>query len=200
MGIWGALASKTVACRADPPSPWGRPNPFGHITSIAVLASLSKHLFENRLQPRLRFLAETFRRTLNAIPYATASKRFITKRLVTRVLALAVAYSLAMPVYSAPIYCRGKVNNTYIDATGTITIYGTWRADYTQLCNTKVVYIGIDPTTCFTWFSIALASQTKGLDVIASYDHASAPACNTLPTYGFTPAPRYFMLVTANVP
>lgn len=127
-------------------------------------------------------------------------KQLLAQRRLTQVLALVVAYTLAVPANSAQLWCRGKVTNTYLDLSGTLIVSGTWRADYTQLCNIKVVLNGIDPTTCLTWFSIAIASQTKGLDVQASYSDPSALACNTLPTYRSTPPPIYFMLFAAGVP
>jgi hypothetical protein len=130
----------------------------------------------------------------------TALKYCVTRHLLTNACALVLALILAMPAQSAPLWCRGKITNTYVDSSGTLIVSGTWRADYTQLCNIKAVLNGIDPTTCLTWFSIAIASQSKGLDAQAYYTDPAALACNTLPTYRNTPLPSYFMLFSAGVP
>lgn len=128
-----------------------------------------------------------------------AVERSRNRPLFKHVIALAVALTVVFPTYGAQLWCRGKITNSYVDSSGTLIVAGTWRADYTQLCNIKTVLNGVDPITCLTWFSIAIASQTKGLDVQAYYTDPAALACNTLPTYRFTPLPTYFMLFSAGV-
>ena len=189
------------AGRAEPGSPRVRLNSFKHQASIAFLASAAKRLFNNRLSPRFTYLLDSLQYRLIAVRREFNPKQFLAQRRLTQVLALVAAnIMLAVPANSAQLWCRGRVTNTYVDSSGTLIVSGTWRADYTQLRNIKVVLNGIDPTTCLTWFSIAIASQTKGLDVQASYIDPSALACNTLSTYHSTPPPIYFMLFAAGVP
>lgn len=195
-----SLTSAMGAGRAEPGSPRVRLNSFKLQASIAFLASAAKHLFNHRLSPRFTNLLDSFRYHLIAARREFTPKQFLAQRRLTQVLAPVVAYTLALPANSAQLWCRGRVTNTYVDSSGTLIVSGTWRADYTQLRNIKVVLNGIDPTTCLTWFSIAIASQTKGLDVQASYIDPSALACNTLSTYHSTPPPIYFMLFAAGVP
>ena len=195
-----SLTSAMGAGRAEQGSPRVRLNSFKHQASIAFLASAARHLSNHRLSPRFTYLLDSLQYRLIAGRREFTPKQFLAPRRLTQVLALVVAYAWAVPANSAQLWCRGKVTNTYVDSLGTLIVSGTWRADYSQLCNIKVVLNGIDPTTCLTWFSIAIASQTKGLDVQAHYNDPSALACNTLPTYRFTPPPIYFMLFTAGVP
>ena len=64
-----------------------------------------------------------------------AKKYCVTFHLFRHAFALALALIIALPAQSAQLWCRGKITNTYVDSSGTLIISGTWRADYTQLCN-----------------------------------------------------------------
>ena len=134
-----SLTSVMGAGRAEPGSPRVRLNSFKHQASIAFLASAAKHLSNHRLSLRFTNVLDSLRYRLIAVRREFTPKQFLAQRRLTQVLALVVAYTLAVAANSAQIWCQGKVRNTYVETSGILVINGTWRADFTQLCNTKVV-------------------------------------------------------------
>ena len=104
------------------------------------------------------------------------------------VLAMLFAASIA----SAATYCSGTVSEYYIDSSGRLVIFSTWRADWTALCSTQGNWNGIAAETCFSWAAIVNSAKVhnKSLGVYYSGD----AVCNTLPTYENSPAPFYVRL------
>ncbi len=113
-----------------------------------------------------------------------------------KLAACTLALCLLVPPFAAAaqIWCQGKISNTYVDSTGTLTIQAAWRGDYTALCNVRTNWKGIDATTCMTWLGIALMATSKQQTVNVSYNDPAVPACNTLATYVNAPPPIYLML------
>jgi hypothetical protein len=92
---------------------------------------------------------------------------------------------------AAPIYCSGTITNLYVDSAGNLILAGTWRNDYTMICQLHQTWNGIKPETCTFWYALLAASKTHTKNVLISYD--TTYTCATLPTYEGTPAPTYVM-------
>lgn len=94
---------------------------------------------------------------------------------------------------NAAAWCTGKVTNAYTDIAGTFTIKGTWRNDYTAICNVRTAISSVDPLSCRTWVSTILTAMSKASDVVFMYTDPITN-CATIPTYANAPAPNYVML------
>ena len=87
------------------------------------------------------------------------------------------------------LYCSGKVDDIYIDASGDVVIKGAWRNNWTKICNLK----NADVVTCSMWTSLLTNAVKDNLKVNVSYTDG-AGSCSGLATYGATPTPRYVMM------
>jgi hypothetical protein len=112
--------------------------------------------------------------------------RFISGMAVT-ILALAPLTA------RAEAYCTAIVTQAYTDASGHVTIYAPWRNDWTTLCNLNSPWKGVEPATCFGWFSVVNTAIVNGKSIKLFYADAQTN-CATMPTYGYAPAPGYVML------
>lgn len=108
-------------------------------------------------------------------------------------LGLLVLCGLAWQPASAVIFCEGTVRSYYVADTSAVLILGSWAPNWTQVCNVKVVWKGIEPELCKTWFSAILAAYHGKTNFAVRYDDPALTDCATLPHYGNTPAPEYIM-------
>ena len=108
-------------------------------------------------------------------------------------LSLLVLCSLTWQPASAIVFCEGTVKSFYVADTSAVLIHGSWMTDWTQVCNVKVAWKGIDPELCKTWFSAILAAYHGKTTFMVRYDDPSVTDCAALPTDGNTPAPEYVM-------
>lgn len=97
---------------------------------------------------------------------------------------------LSLPTLAGELYCNGKVENVYVEPNGNVIIKGAWREHWTRICNTKED----DTVTCSLWASYAATAVKDNLDVTVRYVVSDGSTCATLPTYGASPKPNYFML------
>lgn len=91
---------------------------------------------------------------------------------------------------AAPLYCNGKIENTYIEKNGNVHIKGAWRGHWTRICNTKQS----DTVTCSLWTSYVVAAVKNNLDVTVNYQVNDGSTCATINTYANAPEPNYIML------
>lgn len=108
-------------------------------------------------------------------------------------LGVAVSLLSAQPV-SAATFCSGTVDRIYVMANGTVNILGSWRGDYTQVCNVSAAWNGISPDICTIWLAQLEAANTMNKEVILRYEGVE---CATLPTYSTAPGPTYVMSVAS---
>lgn len=93
------------------------------------------------------------------------------------------------------LYCRGTIKNLYVDNSNMLIVHGSWRADYTKLCNTAGDD-NVNAQTCALWASILMKSVTDNKEVIVKYPNVDGSAsCNNLLTFHNSPSPYYVMLV-----
>lgn len=88
----------------------------------------------------------------------------------------------------ANIWCDGHILRTYIDHKGNLYVYGSWRKNYTRLCNLKD-----DAIQCHMWASYAAIAVKDKLRVVVMYA-GNSYTCSSLPTYLSSPRPVYLML------
>jgi len=95
---------------------------------------------------------------------------------------------------SANIWCVGSITNFYITAGGSVQIRGSWRNEYTEVCNfNEDSYI--TPVVCSLWVSIINSSVANNKSVRLMYDdNNGAINCESIPTYSKAPIPQYVML------
>lgn len=97
----------------------------------------------------------------------------------------------------APLDCAGTVTNLYVAADGTVLVIGSWRGDYTRMCNmdqplqvtTSSPPVMISAITCASWMALLSKAVTNRSTVHVYY--LDAQACNALPTYWTAPVPYY---------
>lgn len=93
---------------------------------------------------------------------------------------------------SAAIWCSGKLAGVFINSTGDVVIKGSWRNEWTRICN-----LNEGPTTavtCSLWASYAASAQQNNLSVTLRYDTGAA-TCSEIPSYNGAPTPVYFMML-----
>jgi hypothetical protein len=107
-------------------------------------------------------------------------------------LGLVVALTNAPPCFAATIYCSGTLDAVYVTNDGQFVLRGTWRNDYTMICNLRQTWTGVAPETCAFWYAMMVTSKTNAKAVTLYYPNSSY-TCATLPTYESAPAPGYVM-------
>lgn len=93
--------------------------------------------------------------------------------------------------FSSSIWCYGNVERVYVDHSGGLIIFSTWRNEYTQLCSMNSVWKGITQEVCKSWLSMAMTARVSQIPVRTMYTSSS---CESMPAYGNALAPSYFML------
>jgi hypothetical protein len=96
--------------------------------------------------------------------------------------------------HAGPLYCKGKIENTYIEKNGNVHIRGTWRNHWTKICNTN----DPDTVTCSLWASYVVSAVKGNLDVTVNYQVSDGSTCATIQTYNNSPKPNYIMLHNPN--
>ena len=91
------------------------------------------------------------------------------------------------------IYCKGKIQASYVTAGGDVIISGNWRGSYTRICNLNQTIATVTPLTCSMWASLASSSLINNKRVILQYSVDNGVSCASLPTYNSAPIPGYFM-------
>lgn len=110
-----------------------------------------------------------------------------------RCVVLACLGFAAQPALAANLWCSGTPENLYIADMGQLFIRGSWRTDYTQLCNVEGEWKGIPQQTCWSWYGI-LSSAITNTRLVTVYYSNSAYTCATMPTYEAAEPPGYVML------
>lgn len=99
-----------------------------------------------------------------------------------------VALALLGPIQAhAAIDCIGKVLKVLLYADGSLNVLGSWRGDYTILCNTNGGAVSTE--VCMGWYGLLVKAKAANSDVTVYYN--TTYACNNLPTYGQSPTPVY---------
>jgi hypothetical protein len=111
--------------------------------------------------------------------------------LVLRRLAIALALTTVTRIAAADIYCTGTVQYVLLYGDGTVSLVGSWRGDYTVLCNTNGTWGNIATEICLAWYGTAVKAAAESKHV-AVYYSPSSYTCATLPTYGSSSVPYYF--------
>lgn len=106
-------------------------------------------------------------------------------------LALALT-TLALPQPAVANDCVGTVNSSYMIYNGAVIIRGTWRNDYTQICNLKTEWKGVTPDVCAGWKAMLDAALSLGRTVSIYY--SPDVNCAQIPYYGDAPSPYYVMM------
>lgn len=99
---------------------------------------------------------------------------------------------------AAPLGCSGTVQRIIQYADGRMMIFGSWRGDFTMMCNTETAWNGIPTGVCTKWYAAANIAYTTGRQVVVSYADAGTATCGTLSTYQSAPPPDYLLLQPTN--
>jgi len=100
------------------------------------------------------------------------------------------------PAYAATS-CNGAILSAHVSSDGSVLIRGSWRSDYTQICNISSIWKGIPLEVCALWAAKADAAIATGHSVTIYY--SADFACTAIPSYGTSPAPTYLMLNSTGV-
>ena len=103
-------------------------------------------------------------------------------------LRITLSVCLFLPAVSWGATCSGEVTNAYIGKFGSLVVKGTWRDDYTKLCN-----VNDDPIVCSLWSGYVAKSMDENTSLIVRYTNPST-TCDSLPRYSSSPTPEYVML------
>jgi hypothetical protein len=100
---------------------------------------------------------------------------------------------LSFNTIAGNFWCSGTLEYVYVNKSGEVTIKGSWGpAAPTSICSTKNSE-AVDTITCSLWASYAVTAVKNKMPVVLMYSEENL-TCSTLPTYGDTPPPFYFML------
>jgi len=77
-------------------------------------------------------------------------------------------------------------------------IFGSWRGDFTMVCNTEAMWNGISAGVCTKWHAAANIAYTTGSRWSCPMRMRVLPLVHTLPTYQTAPPPDYLLLQPAN--
>ncbi len=91
----------------------------------------------------------------------------------------------AMAAYS----CSTTVEKILIYDNGRVNILHSGRGDYTVICNLTTPRNNVSITTCAMWTS--MLQNIKKNEGVAIFYYTGEGSCETLPTYGNSPTPRY---------
>jgi hypothetical protein len=90
---------------------------------------------------------------------------------------------------ASPINCQGTVLDALLYADGSVNIRGSWRSDFTFVCNTNGTFGGVATEVCLSWYATAVKAISLGKTLQVYYN--TTYTCATLPTYGSSPVPVY---------
>lgn len=115
----------------------------------------------------------------------------MSRWIVRCVLALLAGIPVT-PIATASIYCGGTVTAVYLTSDGSVVIEGSWRGDYTEICNDQGTFGGVDQVTCLSWYAAAIQAEKAQSKVLLDYEYDNY-TCSSLPTYANSITPYYFM-------
>jgi hypothetical protein len=107
------------------------------------------------------------------------------KKTITAALAV---LAVSLPA-QADFHCSATINRVLVYQDGMVNILHTGRSDFTQICNLKGDWKGVDTITCAFWTSMLQNIKSKNGQAIFYYPGTGS--CGALATYGATPAPIY---------
>lgn len=95
---------------------------------------------------------------------------------------------------TANYWCSGQLNGVYITKDGDVIINGTYRNDWTRVCNLNNPEVGVTTVVCSLWASYAATALKDKLHVRLMYTAVNFDGCSNIPTYSDSPIPSYLML------
>ena len=93
---------------------------------------------------------------------------------------------------AAQQWCSGTINGVYATSDGSLYIWGSYRNQWTQICNLSVVWKGVDSGMCKQWYAMSMTLRVTGEPATVYYYDAST--CDAIPYYSDAPAPGYIMI------
>lgn len=91
-------------------------------------------------------------------------------------------------------FCKGNIQDVWVDFAGSLFIKGSWVNKHTKICNVTSGWEAISPEVCKTWLSLSMTAQVSQPDVTVRYKDDKISNCQNIPTYGNSPSPDYVML------
>ena len=113
---------------------------------------------------------------------------------LTLLLFTIITIQFSTQAYAATQWCQGTISKTYIAKDGTLLIYGSWRNDYTAVCNVSQPRDGVSVEVCKSWLALIITGKTTQTPMIVYY--GNVPSCTEIPSYGGAPSPGYIMLAS----
>lgn len=93
------------------------------------------------------------------------------------------------------MWCYDKITQVLTYRDGFVSINGSWRNNYTHVCNLNSEWKGVPTQTCWGWFAQLNQAVSEGLKVSVLYDNVpDSMTCADLPTYGSSLPPGYVLL------
>ena len=106
------------------------------------------------------------------------------------VLCMCVAL-LGFPILSrAAIDCTNTVKVALLYSDGSVNIFGSWRNDYTVICNVRGEWGSVPAEVCLSWYATAVKAASEGKMLTLHYATTSY-TCANLPTYSNSLVPLY---------
>lgn len=112
-----------------------------------------------------------------------------------KILIGVLAIGMSFAASAGNIYCQGTVVSVYVSSSGDVIFQGSYRGDYTEVCNLHGSWQGISTETCYAWYSQLIAAKTHAKEVLLNYQTTASYTCDALPTYANSPVPGYVMVL-----
>lgn len=111
---------------------------------------------------------------------------------LTLLLLSTLTILISSPSFAGTQWCSGTISHTYIAKDGTLYIHGSWRKDYTAICNVSQTRDGVNVEVCKGWLSMIITGKTTKTPMVIYY--GNVPSCTEIPRYDDAPGPGYVML------
>ena len=111
---------------------------------------------------------------------------------VKNVIVILVLSTLAFAAQASQQWCTGTIKAEYASVDGSLYIWGTYRSEWTQVCNLMVTWKGVDPNMCKQWHAMTMTLRVTSEPVTVYY--YDLPSCAAIPYYSDAPAPGYVMI------
>ncbi|MDR6985123.1 hypothetical protein J2X32_003780 [Rheinheimera pacifica] len=108
-----------------------------------------------------------------------------------RLLLILCSFFIAAFTVDASVWCSGKIKGVYITSGGDVVINGSWRNNWTRICNLNAG--DVNTVTCSMWASYAATATKENIDVTLNYNNGVS-SCSAIDTYENAPTPYYLML------
>lgn len=109
-------------------------------------------------------------------------------------MTIMMALAFASPSAKAAQWCSGKILGMYVDASSNVSIWGSYRSEWTTICNVSTAWKGIPTDLCKSW--VALVTTLRITQEFATVFYSDDTACSAILSYGTAPAPGYIMINT----